>query len=215
MAQPVSNFKNMFLALFAVTFVASAILGVVNESTKSAIVKADLEQQNLAIATILPPFAYLGKSYKVLPTGEQDSLLFFPAFAKDSSQVGTAVKSYSKKGFSGLISVMVGITAEGNVSGYKILEHKETPGLGSKMALWFSDKNKPKQNVVGANPEITNFTVVKDGGSIDAITAATISSRAFLESVRRAYSAWKSDKSNLIPKATTVKTEPSKEGGAQ
>jgi electron transport complex protein RnfG len=215
MAQPVSNFKNMFLALLAVTFVASSILGVVNEATKSAIIKADLEQQNMAIATILPPFVYLGASYKVLPAGETDSLLFFPAYAKDSSRVGTAVKSYSKKGFSGLITVMVGLTPEGNISGFKILEHKETPGLGSKMAVWFSDKNKPKQYVVGANPEVTNFTVVKDGGSIDAITAATISSRAFLESVKRAYTAWKSDRSNQLPGSTTVKAEPSKEGGVQ
>jgi len=215
MAQPASNFKNMFIALLAVTFVASTILGVVNEATKSAIIKADLEQQNLAIATILPPFAFLGSFYKVLPDGEQDSLLCVAAYGKDSSRVGTAIKSYSKKGFSGLITVIVGFTVEGNVSGFKILEHKETPGLGSKMAVWFSDKNKPKQNVVGANPAINNFTVVKDGGSIDAITAATISSRAFLESVKRAYAAWKSDQSNQLPQTTTVKAEPSKEGGAQ
>lgn len=215
MAQPQSNFKNMFLALFAVTFVASAILGGINEATKSAIVKADLEQQNIAIATILPAFSYLGTSYKVLPAGEADSLQFFPAFSNDSTLVGTAIKSYSRKGFSGLILVMVGLTPEGNISGFKILEHKETPGLGSKMTQWFSDKNKPKQYVVGKNPEITNFTVVKDGGSIDAITAATISSRAFLECVRRAHTAWKSNRSNQLIPATTVKAEPSKEGGAQ
>ena len=215
MAQPVSNFKNMFAALLAVTFVASAILGAVNEATRSAILKADLEQQNLAISTILPPFAFLGSSYKVLPAGELDSLQFFPAFAKDSTQVGTAIKSYSRKGFSGLITIMVGFTTDGNVSGFKILEHKETPGLGSKMARWFADKNKPKQYVVGKNPEIDHFTVVKDGGSIDAITAATISSRAFLESVSRAYAAWKSDGSNKLQEPTTVNVEPSKEGGAK
>lgn len=215
MAQPVSNFKNMFLALLAVTFVASAILGMVNEATKSAIIKADLEQQNLAIATILPSFAYLGSFYKALPAGEQDSLLCVTAYAKDSSRVGTAIKSYSKKGFSGLVTVMVGFTNEGIVSGFKILEHKETPGLGSKMAVWFSDKNKPRQNVVGANPEITSFTVVKDGGPIDAITAATISSRAFLESIRRAHAVWKSNEANQLTEPTAVKTEPSKKGGAK
>jgi electron transport complex protein RnfG len=215
MAQPQSNFKNMFLALFAVTFVASAILGGINEATRSAIAKADIEQQNIAIATILPPFDYLGSSYKVLPAGEADSLLFFPAYSKDSSLVGTAIKTYSRKGFSGLILVMVGLTPEGNVSGFKILEHKETPGLGSKMAQWFSDKNKPKQYVIGKNPEIANFTVVKDGGSIDAITAATISSRAFLESIKRAHTAWKNNKSHQPMPATTVKAELSKEGGTQ
>ncbi len=213
MAQPVSNFKNMFLALFGVTFVAAAILGMVNEVTKAAIAKADIEQQNNAIATILPSYSYLGKSYKVLPTGENDSLQFFPAFNKDSTQIGTAIKSYSRKGFSGLITVMVGLTTDGSISGFKVLAHKETPGLGSKMAVWFSDKSKPKQYVIGANPEKTNFTVVKDGGSFDAITAATISSKAFLESVRRAHNTWKVDESTKISKTTTVNTEPTKTGG--
>ena len=215
MALPTSNFKNMFLALFAVTFVASAILGVANEATKTAIAKADLKQQDVAIAAILPPFAFLGNSYKLLPPEETDSLQFFPAFANDSTPIGTAVKSYSKKGFSGLITVMVGFTADGNISGFKILEHKETPGLGSRMALWFSDKTKSKQYVIGTNPEITNLTVVKDGGSIDAITAATISSRAFLESVRRAYKAWKIDASSNITVSKPVKVEPVTKGGTQ
>lgn len=212
MAQPESNFKNMFLALFGVTFVAAAILGLVNEGTKAAIARADIEQQNIAIATILPPFAYLGKSYKAFPKDEKDSIQFFPAFGKDSTLVGTAVKTYSRKGFSGLVTVMVGLTADGNISGFRVLEHKETPGLGSRMAVWFSDKNKSKQNVIGTNPDKSNFMVMKDGGSFDAITAATISSRAFLESVRRAYDTWKSEKSLNTP--TTVNAE-TKKGGTQ
>ncbi|HEY5510212.1 MAG TPA: RnfABCDGE type electron transport complex subunit G [Prolixibacteraceae bacterium] len=211
MAQPESNFKNMFLALFTVTFVAAAILGLVNERTKAAIARADIEQQNLAIAAILPPFTYLGKSYKSLPKDEKDSLQFFPAFGKDSALVGTAVKTYSKKGFSGLVTIMVGFTTEGNISGFRVLEHKETPGLGSRMYNWFSDKNKPKQNVIGTNPDKSNFMVMKDGGSFDAITAATISSRAFLESIRRAYDTWKSEKALNAP--TTVKAGPTKKGG--
>lgn len=211
MAQPESNFKNMFLALFGVTFVAAAILGLVNEGTKAAIARADIEQQNLAIATILPPFTYLGASQKYLPADDKDSLQFFPAFGKDSALVGTAVKTYSKKGFSGLVTVMVGFTTEGNISGFRVLEHKETPGLGSRMAGWFSDKNKPRQNVIGTNPDKNKFMVKKDGGSFDAITAATISSRAFLESIRRAYSTWKSEKALTA----TVKAETSKKGGTQ
>lgn len=215
MAQPTDSFKNMFLALLAVTFIAAAILGLVNEATKAAIAKANLEQQNDAIATILPPFSYLGSEYKVLPAGEKDSLQFFPAYASDSVRIGTAVKSYSKKGFSGLISVMVGISADGNISGFKILDHKETPGLGSRMALWFSDKSKPKQSVIGANPEKINFTVAKDGGSFDAITAATVSSKAFLESIRRAYSAWQNDISNNSSVTVTTKSVPANKGGLQ
>lgn len=215
MALPASNFRNMFLALFGVTFVAAAILGIVNEATKAAITKADIEQQNNAIATILPSFAYLGKSYKVLPAGETDSIQFFPAFGKDSARVGTAVKSFSRKGFSGLIAVMVGFTTEGTISGFKILDHKETPGLGSRMALWFSDKSKPRQYVIGINPEKANLMVVKDGGSFDAITAATISSRAFLESIRRAYNTWKTDESEKAPELSATEAEPAKKGGVK
>jgi Na+-translocating ferredoxin:NAD+ oxidoreductase subunit G len=188
-----SNFKNMVIVLLAVTFIASASLGLVNEMTKEAIEKANIDIQNKAISAILPPFNYLGKSYKVLPGGETDSIEFFPAFNQDSQRVATAVKSYTKKGFSGLITIMVGITADGTISGFKVLEHKETPGLGSKIEPWFSNKEKPNQNVIGKSPGTDNFTVKKDGGSIDAITAATISSRAFLESVRRAYNTWKAE----------------------
>lgn len=212
MAQPDSNFKNMFLALFGVTFVAAAILGLVNEGTKAAIAKADIEQQNIAISTILPPFAYLGQSYKSLPKDEKDSIQFFPAFGKDSTLVGTAVKTYSRKGFSGLVTVMVGLTSDGNISGFRVLEHKETPGLGSRMAVWFSDKNKPKQNVIGTNPDKSNFMVMKDGGSFDAITAATISSRAFLESIRRAYDTWKLEKPLKAPTTVNAVT---KKGGTE
>jgi Na+-translocating ferredoxin:NAD+ oxidoreductase subunit G len=188
-----SNFKNMVIVLLAVTFFASASLGLVNEMTKEAIAKANIDIQNKAISAILPPFNYLGKSYKVLPEGETDSIEFFPAFNQDSQRVATAVKSYTKKGFSGLITVMVGITEEGTISGFKVLQHKETPGLGSKVEPWFSNKEKPSQNVIGKNPGTDNLSVKKDGGSIDAITAATISSRAFLESVNRAYKTWKAE----------------------
>lgn len=205
-----SNFKNMVIALFAVTFVASASLGIVNEFTKGAIEKANIDAQNKAIAAVLPSFDKLGKSYKVLPEGEADTLELFPALDKDSVTIATAVKSYTKKGFSGLFTVMVGISADGTISGYNVLEHHETPGLGSKMALWFSNKDKPGQYVIGKNPATDNLTVKKDGGSVDAITAATISSRAFLESVQRAYKAWKShsDQQN----SGTEQNSPIKEG---
>lgn len=79
---------------------------------------------------------------------------------------------------------MVGFDVDGNVINYSVLEHKETPGLGSKMAEWFTTG---KGDIKGKNPGKDNFTVSKDGGKIDAITAATISSRAFLDAVNRAH----------------------------
>ncbi|HOI49127.1 MAG TPA: FMN-binding protein, partial [Prolixibacteraceae bacterium] len=76
-------------------------------------------------------------------------------------------------------------------------EHKETPGLGSKMDVWFNNADKPGQNVIGKSPATTKFSVSKDGGDIDAITASTITSRAFLDALVRAYAAFEKTSGTL------------------
>jgi len=121
-----------------------------------------------------------------MPSG--DKLEFYPA-KKGNELVGTAVKTFTTNGFSGYIWIMVGFTPDGSINNYSVLEHKETPGLGTKMADWFkpTDPAKAKASIINKNPGTTNFTVSKDGGDIDAITAATISSRAFLDAVQTAY----------------------------
>ena len=98
---------------------------------------------------------------------------------------GTAIK-VAVDGFGGKMVVMVGFAPDGTILGYKILEHQETPGLGDKAAWWFKQADKPNQNVVGRKAT-GRFQVSKDGGDVDAITAATISSRAFLKSINDAY----------------------------
>lgn len=193
MAKRESNFTNMVLTLLLVTGIAATILGFVYDLTKTPIEAAKLKAQTEAITQVLPDFDELGTSFKTLPETGEDSIEFFPAF-KNGELVGTAIKTYTKKGFSGFISIMVGIDKEGNFSGYSILEHAETPGLGSKMLYWFKNTEKEKQNVIGKSPETTNFTVSKDGGDIDAITASTISSRAFLDALNRAYDSYKKQK---------------------
>jgi len=88
---------------------------------------------------------------------------------------------------------MVGIDKKGNFSGFEVLEHAETPGLGSKMNVWFKNTEKPNQNIIGKNPNSTKFEVSKDGGDIDAITASTITSRAFLDALNRAYNSYEKE----------------------
>jgi len=184
----------MVVTLVVVTGIAAAALGFVYDFTKEPIEAAKLKAQTEAITQVLPEFDELGTSYKILAEENGDSLEVFPAF-KNGERVGTAIKTYTKKGFSGFISVMAGIDKNGNFSGYSVLEHAETPGLGSKMLTWFKT-DKGNQNVIGKNPESTNFTVSKDGGDIDAITASTISSRAFLDALTRAYTAYENDDKN-------------------
>lgn len=187
MAQKESTFLNMTFTLFAVTFIAAAVLGFVHDLTKDDIELAKQQAQKEAIESVLPAFETLGNSYQVLPEDGADSLEFFPAYDANQQLVGTAVKTYTKNGFSGLISIMAGIGPDGAITGFEVLEHKETPGLGSKMNAWFKNESKPNQNIIGKSPSTTKFEVRKDGGDVDAITASTITSRAFLEAIVRAY----------------------------
>ncbi len=194
MAQRESTFINMVGCLLVVTLASGTILGFVHANTKNAIEAAKASEQNAAIAKVLPEFTEVGIPVTLLPENSADSVEIFPAY-REGKTVGIAIKTYSEKGFSGNISIMAGIDTLGNLTGYEVLEHKETPGLGSKMGVWFRNPDKPGQNVIGKNFKTTNFRVKKDGGDIDAITASTITSRAFLDAMNRAYSAFQLYKS--------------------
>ena len=95
-------------------------------------------------------------------------------------------------GFGGKMKIMFGFAPDGTILGYKVLEHSETPGLGDKSVWWFQNADKPAQNIIGRVANGT-FSVSKDGGDVDAITAATISSRAFLKAANEAYFAFRSE----------------------
>ncbi|MDD4227324.1 MAG: RnfABCDGE type electron transport complex subunit G [Mariniphaga sp.] len=203
MAKSESTFLNMVLTLLGVTFIAAAILGFVHDITKDAIEASKLKAQSEAIERVLPEFDELGESFQVAVSSSDDSLEFFPAF-KGGEWVGVAVKTFTNKGFGGFISVMAGIDKSGSLSGYEVLEHAETPGLGSKMDAWFRNAEKPNQNVIGKNPQSYKFEVSKDGGDIDAITASTITSRAFLDALSRAFEAFQKQEQQLENKKSSL-----------
>ncbi|GAB1415317.1 RnfABCDGE type electron transport complex subunit G [Paludibacter sp.] len=191
MAKLESTFKNMVLVLSSITLVAALALGSVYNLTKEPIEASKIAKQQNAIMEVLPPDVSIKETDTVLVDGMQDPLYVYKAY-KDDEFIGAAVQTYSKNGFSGEIKIMVGFDKNGNIINYSVLEQKETPGLGTKMVDWFKT-NKGKQNICGLNAKTNNLKVTKDGGEIDAITAATISSNAFLESVRIAYSAYSSN----------------------
>ena len=196
MAKRESTFGNMVLVLLVVTLVSATILGFVYDLTKDAIDLAKMKAQSEAIEKVLPAFDDLGDALKIAIANPGDSLEVFPAL-QNGALVGVAVKSFTNKGFSGFISVMVGIDKAGSIYGYEVLEHAETPGLGSKMDSWFRETEKPGQCIIGKNPESYKFEVTKDGGDIDAITASTISSRAFLGALVRAYDVYKKKENEI------------------
>ena len=122
-----------------------------------------------------------------------------------NGQEGQAIE-VEANGFGGPMKVMVGVASDGTILGYEILEHSETPGLGDKAATWFKNADKPNQNIIGR--KAGNLSVSKDGGEVDAITAATISSRAFLTAINNAYAEFmKQQGADVTTGATTVNTD--------
>jgi electron transport complex protein RnfG len=182
MAKTESTFKNMLLSLTLISLGASAALGYVYELTKTPIEVSKMNKKLDAIKIVVPAFTNNPNEemYK-LPTGDGDSLEVYPA-KKDGELVGLAVKTFSKKGFSGQIGLMAGFKPDGTIVNITVLEQKETPGLGTKMA-----EPAFKDQFIGKNPAGFKLKVKKDGGNVDAITAATISSRAFCDAILKAH----------------------------
>ena len=186
MAKKESTLINMLVALIMVTLVASTALGFVYQVTKEPIAAAKLAKKLDAIQKVVPVFDNdpNAEEYKMAVDG--DTLHFYPAKNK-GEMVGTAVETFSNQGFTRIIKVMVGISPDGIIHDVAVLDHGETPGLGDKMERKKSDWSTQFQN---KNPKEFNISVKKDGGDIDAITASTISSRAFCDAVNRAYNAY-------------------------
>ncbi|WP_297071961.1 RnfABCDGE type electron transport complex subunit G [uncultured Duncaniella sp.] len=176
-----SSLVNMVLSLGIITVVAAAALAGVYTATKEPIAQAKAEKQKAAIGQVLPDIQFnnnpADEASEVTVDGE--TVTVFPA-RQDGELVGIAVESHDTNGFSGLITVMYGFNPAGDITGYAVMQHAETPGLGSKMGEWFCN---PAHSIIGLNPATSNLTVSKDGGDVDAITAATISSRAFLRAL--------------------------------
>ena len=197
-----SSLLNMVLVLTGVTVIAGALLGYVNELTKGPIAEANAKALSDAIALVVPGFD--NNPAEAPETIELNGVIYkIYKATKGGEFIGAAVES-SANGFGGALNVLVGFDKEGNIIDYSLLSHAETPGLGSKAADWF--KKGQKGDITGKNPGKGALVVKNDGGDVDAITASTISSRAFLNAVNNAYAAYSGQNvdgaSSAIPQAT-------------
>lgn len=181
MAKLKSTFPNMVISLTSITIVAAAALGAVYMFTQNAIQEQQIAKQTAAVSAVLPEHERIADPETV------NGLTVYKAYTGDQF-VGAAVETQAD-GFGGVIRLMVGFDADNHIVNYEVLEQQETPGLGTHIVEWFKNADKPGQNILGREANGA-FTVSKDGGDVDAITAATISSRAFLKAVNAAYSAY-------------------------
>ena len=191
-----STFINMSVTLFAVCLIASAVLGGVYAVTKAPIEAAQLAKINGAIGGVVPAFdnAPSDEKFEVEVNGKKS--VVYPA--KNGGEiVGYAIEASTSIGFGGNITLMVGFTPDGAIVKTSVISHAETPGLGAKIT---ESESHFVTQFEGKNPADPNFklSVKKDGGSVDAITASTITSRAFCDAVNTAYLAFcEANKNNV------------------
>ncbi|MBQ3148947.1 MAG: RnfABCDGE type electron transport complex subunit G [Alistipes sp.] len=173
----------MVAVLFSITLIASAGVGAVNMITADAIAETKAAATKAAVANVLPEFDSNEQSEQTI----DDMPIVVYTAKKGDKTVGYAVESMTKNGFGGVIRMMVGFTTDGKINNVNVLEQAETPGLGTKMC---DEGNALLSSIQGKNSWEIEYKVKKDGGELDALTAATISSRAYYDAVARAYQAF-------------------------
>ena len=176
MAKLGSSLKNMILCLFLISLLMSAALGIVYTITKEPIKRSDKKAEIAALKEVLPAF----DNDPTKDVKEIEGLTYY--IGRQSGKIiGYAIKTFTDKGFAGHFELMVGILPDGSIAKIAVLTQKETPGLGDKMTTNWKDQFN------GKNPKEFKLLVKQDGGDVDAITASTISSRAFCDATQKAY----------------------------
>ncbi len=183
-----SSLTNMVLVLVLVAVITGVLLAWVNSVTADPIaeqkkitlangIKSVMCSDNLTVvSTDTVPMIVSNKELKFVVYNINDA---------SGNSLGAAIESVWG-GFSGDLKVLVGFNPEGKILGYQVLEHSETPGLGAKANDWF--QTGAKGCIVGRQMNTgMGLAVKKDRGDVEAITASTITSRAFLNAVNNAY----------------------------
>ena len=180
----------MVMVLVAVALIMGGVLAWVNHMTEGPI-KAQADKALAeGIKTVMG-----GEKLTVVANdtvhktidGKETTFVVHKTQNSRKQDLGVAIES-TTMGFGGELKVLVGFDVDGNITGYTILQHAETPGLGAKADKWFQEGEKG--NIIGKSPSQKPLVVKKDGGDVDAITASTITTRAFLKAVNQAYDAY-------------------------
>ena len=169
-----SSFKNMTICLFAICIVCSGLLAGVYALTKEPIDAAAKAKNEAAIKEVLPEEAVRVEEERIVEL-DGASYVYNLAYDEVGNVVGCAI-NVAPVGFGGPIAIKVGFDVNGVIYNTKVLSQAETPGLGAKCVdPSFSDQFK------GFDASQKKLAVKKDGGDVDAITASTITSRAYTD----------------------------------
>ena len=186
-----STLTNMVLALTGVAVIMGGILAYVNHLTEGPINAQKAKALADGIKTVMCVDNLTVNQTDTVqtkgPKGKDVTFIIYQTQDVQGKDLGAAVETIAN-GFGGELKLLVGFAPDGKILGYTLLEHAETPGLGAKADKWF--QKGEKGDIIGKSPA-EPLAVSKDGGQVDAITASTITSRAFLLAVNSAYNAYK------------------------
>ncbi len=185
-----SSLQNLILVLVGCALITGVLLAWVNHITEGPI--AEKAEKTLAdgIQEVMGTTGLTvtaNDTLKLSMDGKEATFVVHQTADRNGRPLGAAVES-TTLGFGGDLRVLVGFNPQGTILGYTILQTSETPGLGAKAQTWFQKGGKG--DIIGMRPNEALLSVSKDGGQVDAITASTITSRAFLKAVNQAYAAY-------------------------
>jgi electron transport complex protein RnfG len=174
----------------SIGLLAALVLGLAGELTREPIARNESAQQMRLIATVLTPGSYdnephMDRIFVRSPEllGHDEHLPLYRA-RKAGAPVAAVITTVTRRGYIGAIHMLVAIRTDGRIEGVRVLAHEETAGLGDGIdnPAWigrFAGRSL-------ADPQPPRWAVRRDGGSFDAISGATISSRAVIHAVRDA-----------------------------
>ena len=201
------GFNSIVLALFAL--VTSLILATTNELTYERIEQSEREAAQRALLEIIPLERHDNDMLMdVQPVPEQ----FWATLglkkggniyiARDQGQpVAAIIPAVTPDGYSGAISMIIGVNFNGSVAGVRVVDHRETPGLGDKVDLKKSDWILSFNGKSLVNPQASGWTVKKEGGDYDQFTGATISPRAVIKQILKTLQYFEDDRERLLQTA--------------
>ncbi len=185
--------KAIFLAavmLAVFSFITAVMIAFTHQKTAPIIEKNQHEFLMQSLAAVMPIDSYdndlIADSFSINHSllGKDESVIY-PAF-KNSKPAGAIITTVAPNGYNGKIKLIVGINYQGQIHAVRVVEHKETPGLGDPIEIKRSNWIQQFSGKSITSPDVKNWAVKKDNGEFDQLTGATITPRAVVSAVKNA-----------------------------
>ncbi len=190
------------LSVFAIA--GAVLLSGTYGLTRPAIEKSENEAKAKLIAQTLPPGGFdndLVRAARPLPVdpllGNRHEGHYYPA-TKSGAPVAVVIEATAPDGYAGEIKLLVGILADGSVAGVRVVNHRETPGLGDYIEIAKNHWIRQFEGKALGTPAADAWKVRKDGGQFDYLAGATITPRAVVKAVRKALEYHARNKDTLL-----------------